>query len=102
MPLDFYGVDPDTGNDHSPTVWVDPGPMDIIVQGWEADDALLKDVADTPAPGHTPGVPLGEAVIRIPARMVPALRKACDAAEAAQLRRAAGQDEAHRPAPGNA
>ena len=86
MALIFIDVDPDTGNDHSPTVWVDPDTGDVVAQGWEADSALLVDVAANPAPNHVPGVPAGEAVIRIPARMVPALRKACDAAEALAVR----------------
>jgi hypothetical protein len=37
-------------------------------------------------PGHAVGIPDGEAVIRIPARMVPMIREACDAIERAQLR----------------
>lgn len=81
MALIFIDVDPETGNDHSPTVWVDPDTADIVIQGWEADATLLADVAKAPAPHHSPGVPVGEAVVRIPARMVPALRRACDAAE---------------------
>jgi hypothetical protein len=83
MALRFIGVDPDTGKDHSPTVWVDPETADIVVQGWEADAATLAEVAAAPAPEHVPGVPAGEAVIRIPARMVSALREACDVAESA-------------------
>ncbi len=79
MALIFIAVDPDTGNDHSPTVWVDPETGDIVIQGWKADDALLNEVANAPAPNHVPGVPAGEAVVRIPARMAPALRRACDA-----------------------
>lgn len=81
MALIFIDVDPETGNDHSPTIWVNPDTSDIVIQGWEADAALLDQVAAAPAPDHVPGVPAGEAVIRIPARMVPALRRACDAAE---------------------
>ena len=81
MALNFIGVDPETGNDHSPTIWIDPETGDFVIQGWEADTTLLAAVLDSPAPNHTPGVPSGEAVIRIPARMAPALRRACDAAE---------------------
>ena len=86
MALIFIDVDPETGNDHSPTIWVDPDAANIVIQSWEADDALLAAVAEAPAPGHAPGVPAGEVVIRIPARMVPALRRACDAAEHPTLR----------------
>ncbi|WP_367620949.1 hypothetical protein [Streptomyces olivoreticuli] len=48
---------------------------DVVIQGWKAD-------ADTEAECLTVGrIPDTEAVIRIPARMVPIIRKACDEAE---------------------
>ncbi|MFC4508206.1 MULTISPECIES: hypothetical protein [Streptomyces] len=37
------------------------------------------------APGHGKGIPEGEAVIRIPARMVHMIREACDAVERATV-----------------
>ena len=86
MALRFIAVDPETGNDHSPTVWVDPETSDFVIQGWQADTATLADVTATPAPNHVPGVPAGEAVIRIPARMASALREACDVAESSAVR----------------
>ncbi|MDH6131943.1 hypothetical protein P3T37_001317 [Kitasatospora sp. MAA4] len=87
MPLNFQGIDPETGDDNSPTVWVDDETRDILVQAWDADDATVTEIsAKAWAPGHTPGIPAGESVIRIPARMVPILRKACDAAERTDLR----------------
>lgn len=46
---------------------------------------LEAECAAFEAPGHTPGIPPHEAVIRIPARMVPMLRKAGDVAERAGL-----------------
>lgn len=37
-------------------------------------------------PGHAVGIPDDEAVVRIPARMVPMIREACDAVERAAVR----------------
>lgn len=81
MKLQFIGIDPDTGQSGSPTVWVDPETQDIVLQSYRADAGTLEECARNTAPGHAPGIPDHETVIRIPARMVPALRKACDAAE---------------------
>ncbi|MFE7359239.1 hypothetical protein ACFU8Q_40765 [Streptomyces sp. NPDC057543] len=81
MSLEFIGIDPDTGQSGSPTVWVDPETQDIVMQSYKADEATREECSRNTAPGHAPGIPDHETVIRIPARMVPALRKACDAAE---------------------
>jgi hypothetical protein len=89
MPLDFVGIDPNTGSGQSPTIWVDqedPAEVDLVFQGWKADEETEAECAQTVIPGHAVGIPANEAVIRIPARMVPLLRKACDIAERAQLR----------------
>lgn len=84
--LDFIGIDPDTGKDGSPTAWVDREKQEIVIQGWKAGEELVAEISGNAwAPGHTPGVPGGEAVVRIPARMVPILREACDVAERAGL-----------------
>ncbi|NXY97935.1 hypothetical protein HYE82_26885 [Streptomyces sp. BR123] len=82
MSLMFFGKDPDTDEDHCPTVWVDDKTADLVLQGWKTDEATEeKCLIFGPIPDT-------EAVIRIPARMVPQIRKACDAAErsAAELR----------------
>ncbi|MEY9968470.1 hypothetical protein ABIA33_006554 [Streptacidiphilus sp. MAP12-16] len=82
MALRFIGIDPDTGTANSPTVWVDEERAELVLQGWKATEELLAQVeAVGSIPGHDTKVPDHEAVIRIPARMVPALREACDAAE---------------------
>ncbi|MGW6412729.1 hypothetical protein ACWF95_37065 [Streptomyces vinaceus] len=83
MSLRFVGSDPESGDGNCPAVWVDlesdSGP-EVLVQGWLPDDATLEQCsADTPRPPS-------EGVVRIPARMVPLLRKACDEAERAGLR----------------
>ena len=81
MALLFIGVDPSTGDGDSPTVWVDQNTNDIIIQGYKADELLRQQVTATPPPGHTSGIPGHEDVVRIPARLVESLRKACDVAE---------------------
>ncbi|MDX3771248.1 MULTISPECIES: hypothetical protein [unclassified Streptomyces] len=81
MNLEFIGIDPDTGQSGSPTVWVDAETRDIVMQSYKADEATLEECSHSTAPGHAHGIPDHETVVRIPARMVPALRKACDAAE---------------------
>ncbi|MFD7454432.1 hypothetical protein [Kitasatospora sp. NPDC059827] len=87
MTLGFIGIDPDTGKSGSPTVWVEEETADLIFQGITADDELVALVSSREwAPGHDAGIPAHETVVRIPARLVPIIRKACDAAERAQLR----------------
>ena len=75
MALLFFGKDPNTDGDECPTVWVDDDTAEMVFQGWKADE---KTEAECLKVGH---IPETEAVIRIPARMVPLIREACDAAE---------------------
>ena len=90
MALQFVGIDPNTGDDESATVWIDDETKAIIFQGETADEELTARItAKAWSPGHTPGIPAHESVISIPAYMVPILRKACDAAERAGLYRPA-------------
>ncbi|MGW4804214.1 hypothetical protein [Kitasatospora sp. NPDC004272] len=90
MSLEFIGIDPNTEKDGSPTVWVEEGTADLILQGETADALLAAEVGGRSwSPGHSVGIPDHESVIRIPARMVSIIRKACDVAE----RRAAGGTE---------
>ncbi|MEH0423698.1 hypothetical protein [Streptomyces sp. B21-083] len=85
MVLQFIGIDPDTGKNGSPTAWVDLETADIVLQSYTADDETRIQCVENTAPGHTKGIPAHETVIRIPARLVPLLREACDAAERSQL-----------------
>ncbi|WOX15698.1 hypothetical protein [Streptomyces sp. N50] len=85
MRLRFIGIDPDTGHVGSPTVWVDAESADIVLQSYTADEETRAQCVKNTAPGHAAGIPDHESVIRIPARLVPILREACDAAERAQL-----------------
>jgi hypothetical protein len=84
MTAEFIGIDPDTDRDHCPTVWADPEAQEILMQGWKPDAATQAQCeATSPANGSVPDT---EAIIRIPARMVPMIREACDAVERAALR----------------
>lgn len=80
MPVQFIGIDPDSEQGDSPTVWADTDTRELLFQGWTAtpEDVARCYSAGT-APGHGIGVPAHETIIRIPARMVPIIRKACDA-----------------------
>ncbi|MGD9482350.1 hypothetical protein WDH52_03675 [Streptomyces sp. TRM70308] len=80
MHLRFVGIDPNTGDGESPTVWVDEDNADLVFQGWKADDETTEGCL------KTGGIPDHEAVVRVPARMIHIIREACDAAERAQLR----------------
>lgn len=80
MALRFIAKDDKSGVNGSPSVFVDEETSDLILQGWKIDDQTEVDVLRVgPIPAH-------EAVIRIPARMAPALREACDVAERGELR----------------
>ncbi|OIJ95464.1 hypothetical protein [Streptomyces colonosanans] len=81
MSLQFIGIDPNTGDGESPTVWVDQEKNELVLQGWMPGPDLEAECAAFEVPGHAKGIPDHEAVIRIPARMVPMIREACDALE---------------------
>ena len=81
MALQFIGIDPSTGDGESPTVWVDQEQKELVLQGWKPGPQLEAECAAFEVPGHAVGIPEHEAVIRIPARMVPMIREACDALE---------------------
>jgi hypothetical protein len=71
MTLRLIGVDPNTPNTGSPTVWVDEADGSIVIQGWKiTDDATTAAIRATgPVPDH-------ETVVRLPARMMPILVEA--------------------------
>jgi hypothetical protein len=81
MSLQFIGIDPNTGDGESPTVWVDQEKQELVLQGWKPGPELEAQCAAFEVPGHAQGIPDHEAVIRIPARMVHMVREACDALE---------------------
>jgi hypothetical protein len=73
MALRFIGVDPDSPNNGSPTVWLDEDDQSIVIQGWKViDDHTISEITATgPIPDH-------ETVVRVPARMAPFLLEVCD------------------------
>jgi hypothetical protein len=83
MPLVFVGIDPKTEQGDSPTVWIDTDKQELMIQGWKAtteeEDRCYSEGGT--APGHAEGVPNHEAIVRIPIRMAPTIRKALDALE---------------------
>lgn len=85
MALRFIGIDPETGQNGSPTAWVDTDSADIVLQSYIADESTRQKCIENTAPGHAKGIPAHETVVRIPARLIPLLREACDAAERARL-----------------
>ncbi|MDX3385465.1 hypothetical protein PV682_28970 [Streptomyces niveiscabiei] len=85
MPLLFIGIDPNSDDDDSPTIWVDLEKQELVLQGWKPDKALEAECADSQAPGHAKGIPGHEAVIRIPARMASMIREACRELEQSSL-----------------
>ncbi|WP_066950863.1 hypothetical protein [Streptomyces lushanensis] len=76
MQIQFVGIDPDTDEDGCPTVWVDTGTSDLLIQSYTADDESTAE-CHALSPAKAP-IPPTETVIRIPQRMVPIIRKACD------------------------
>lgn len=86
MSLRFIGIDPNTGDDESPTVWVDQEKKELVLQGWKPGPELEAECSAFDVPGHAKGIPSHEAVIRIPARMIHMIREACDAVEYPDIR----------------
>ncbi|MGW2491937.1 hypothetical protein ACWCV9_32590 [Streptomyces sp. NPDC001606] len=82
MALKFVGKDPNSPNGGSPTVWFEDEKDEIVIQGWLPDSEMKVEINETEwVPGDPAGVPDHEGVVRIPSRMIPFLREACDAAE---------------------
>lgn len=71
MALKFLGIDPNTGSDGSPTIWLDDSTGDLIIQSYKADTITLAECSVVGSvPGHSSEVPAEEAVVRLPARML--------------------------------
>lgn len=79
MALRFIAKDPNTNGDNCPTVWVDGGTGELVIQGWKPDQTMIAECLQTGS------IPDSEAVVRLPARMVAAVREACDAAESSAV-----------------
>lgn len=71
MSLRFLGIDPDSPDDGSPTIWLDEATGDLVIQSWKADDETLRECQEVGSvPGHTTDIPPHEAVVRLPAHML--------------------------------
>ncbi|MFF5567255.1 hypothetical protein ACFY7Z_21940 [Streptomyces sp. NPDC012623] len=80
MALQFIAKDPDTDEKNCPTVWIDVEVEEMLFQGLKPDEARMVECL------RTGPVPDSEAIVRLPLRMVTAIRKACDEAERAGVR----------------
>ncbi len=70
MRLRFVGKDPESGDHGCPSVWVDEEKAELVIQGWKADEKLESECLKSgPIPDH-------EAIVRLPARMIPLLLEA--------------------------
>jgi hypothetical protein len=69
--LRFLGIYPNTPDDGSPTIWLDEGTGDLVIQSYKADAATLLACQEIGSvPGHSTDVPGHETVIRLPANML--------------------------------
>lgn len=75
MSLRFIAKDPNTDGANCPTVWVDEEKQEVVLQGWDPDEATLAECLKSGP------VPEGESVVRLPLRMADSIRKALDAAD---------------------
>ena len=80
MSLTFIAKDPNTDGANCPTVWVEKEAQELVFQGWHATEAMVAECL-TVGP-----IPESEGVFRIPFRMIPAIREACDVAESSTVR----------------
>ena len=64
MALRFIGIDPDSGQDNCPAVFVDEATSDLVITGWKVTDpqTLAEVVQHSPIADH-------ESSVRLPARM---------------------------------
>ena len=96
MALVFAGIDPDTGGDNCPAVFIEDETGDLIFQGWTViDPKMLAEVAQ-----HSPTAD-NESVARLPARMREIIMEALNG-RGATIQRADRGDDRLGGAPGDA
>ena len=96
MALEFIGIDPETGGDHCPAVFIDEETGDFLLQGWTVTDPdTLAAIA-----GHSP-IADNESVVRLPARMRAMILEALNG-QGATIRRADNGDDSLGRASGDA
>lgn len=78
MTLKFLAIDPNTGENECPAVFVDDETGDLVFQGWTVTDpTTLAQAAE-----HSP-IADDESLVRLPARMRETIKEAMDAARTA-------------------
>ncbi|MFF4381088.1 hypothetical protein [Kitasatospora sp. NPDC001547] len=103
MGLEFFGIDPETNEEGSPTVWADVARRRLVIQSDTVTGVEFAEVSETEwVAGHKVGVPAHESVISVPERMIPFVRRACDAIERAGLQDPPPGDEEVGRASGDA
>jgi hypothetical protein len=86
--LKFIGVDPESGSDNCPAVFLDEETGDYLLQGWTVTDPdTLAAIA-----GHSP-IADNESVVRLPARMREILQEAVNGRGATVQRADRGGDD---------
>ncbi len=81
MHLQFIGVEPESGQTGSPTIWIHEETGDLTAQSHIADESTRAEYIEKNTPGHDEAIPAGETAIRIPAHMIPILKEAIDAVQ---------------------
>ena len=96
MALVFACIDPDTGGDNCPAMFIDGETGDLLFQGSTVTDPkMLADVAK-----HSP-IAGNESVVRLPARMRATIQEALNG-QGATIQRADRSDDSLSRAPGDA
>jgi hypothetical protein len=96
MALVFVGIDPDTGGDNCPAVFIDEETGDFLLQGWTVTDPGTLAEVERSSP-----IADNESVVRLPARMRAILQEAVDG-RSATIQRADRGDDQDRCASGDA
>lgn len=96
MALVFVGIDPDTGGDNGPAVFIDEETGDFLLQGWTVTDPGTLAAVERSSP-----LADNESVVRLPARMRAILQEAVNG-RSATIQRADRGDDQDRCASGDA
>lgn len=76
MALRFIAISPTTGDNESPTIWLDEDTGDVIIQSYTANEATVREAQRVGSiPGHNTEIPSHESMIRLPANMLPAVAR---------------------------
>lgn len=96
MALVLLAIDPNTGGDHCPAVFVEEETGDLLCQGWTVTD--VRTLADV---GRQSPIADNESVVRLPARMRAIMLEAFNG-HGSTVQRADRSDEDLGRSPGDA